>query len=78
MELRALCGALGCVIEVYDCLAPVLIMGEEHARPQGDGGRSSGGGGDAVVRVTYHRHYYALGEHYNSVEEDLEECECDH
>ena len=37
--------------------APVLVMGEEYV------------GGAPLLQVTYHKHQYALGEHYNSTAE---------
>jgi len=53
LELRALAQALRRPIVVYSADAPVLRMGEAfEGQP---------------LRVTFHRHYYALGEHYNSV-----------
>lgn len=53
LEVRALSECLHRPIHVYDATAPVVKMGED-------------GSGDPII-VTYHRHYYALGEHYNSV-----------
>ena len=55
LEVRALASALKRQIIVYavEYSAPV-IMGEEFV--------------DKVpIRLSFHRHYYALGEHYNSV-----------
>ena len=68
LELRALSCALKCPIVVFSAESPPLIMGAEFA--------SSDGGLDAddkewskkkALLVSFHRHYYALGEHYNSV-----------
>jgi len=53
VELRALAACLERQIHVYDSTAPLLVMGEEFTGPP--------------LKVTYHRHYYSLGEHYNSV-----------
>ncbi|XP_041376616.1 deubiquitinase OTUD6B-like [Gigantopelta aegis] len=55
LELRALSHILKSQIEVIQADAPPIIMGEEfHTNP---------------LIVTYHRHAYGLGEHYNSVAE---------
>jgi len=54
VELRALAACLERQIHVYDSAAPLIVMGEEFT--------------DATpLKVTYHRHYFSLGEHYNSV-----------
>ena len=55
IELRALAVCLERQIHIYDASTGVLVMGEQF---------------DAfnALKVTYHRHYYSLGEHYNSVE----------
>jgi len=52
VELLALCRALGRPIRVVARDGADVAMGEDEA------------GGELVV--AYHRHYYALGEHYNS------------
>ena len=59
LEIRALSAALGVTMEIFDTQAPVLRMGEEYSKTQE--------GEEGPIRLTYHRHYYALGEHYNSV-----------
>jgi OTU domain-containing protein 6 len=51
LELRALSEGLNKCIVVYSANQPVLVLGEE---------------GDAI-RLSYHLHYYSLGEHYNQV-----------
>ena len=48
-----LSGALGVIIEIFDTQAPVLRMGEQNTDMQE--------GLSAPIRLTYHRHYYALG-----------------
>ena len=53
LELRALATALRRPVVVYSADAAPLRMGEEE-----DG---------EDILLSYHRHYYALGEHYNSV-----------
>ena len=56
VELRALSASLQRQIHIYDASTPVIIMGEDNV-------------GNAPLKITYHRHYYALGEHYNSVKQ---------
>lgn len=53
-ELSALAASLDVCIWVYEMGVPVLKMGEGEIK-------------GSPLRVSYHRHYYALGEHYNSV-----------
>mmetsp|Transcript_7444 Transcript_7444/g.10651 ORF Transcript_7444/g.10651 Transcript_7444/m.10651 type:complete len:308 (-) Transcript_7444:8-931(-) len=63
LELRALAIALDKTIVVYSAdSAPLYICKEE-----GEGSGNTGDEEDDVIRLSYHRHYYALGEHYNSV-----------
>lgn len=57
LEISALCACLRRRIHVYSA-QDVLRMGDEFE-------------GDAL-RVSYHRHYYALGEHYNSLVDSAE------
>jgi len=54
IELRALAQSLQVSIVVHSADAPELCMGE------GFEGRNP-------LRLSFHRHYYTLGEHYNSV-----------
>ena len=54
LELKALSMALQTPIYVYHVNAPILKMGEEYAE------------NSVPLRLTYHRHFYSLGEHYNS------------
>jgi OTU domain-containing protein 6 len=54
LEITALCAALHCAILVHSAAAPVVKMGEDSAA--------------VVINLTFHRHYYALGEHYNTVQ----------
>ena len=58
LELRALAMGLKRPIVVYSADAPPLIMGEEY-KDQDDS--------VTEIRLSFHRFYYALGEHYNSV-----------
>lgn len=53
LELRAISTAMRRPIWVYSADAPLLKIGEEH--------------NDAPLRVSFHRHFYSLGEHYNAV-----------
>ena len=65
LEIRAISDVLHIPVYIYDANAPVLKMGEEYLYTNSSGGDSS----DIVNRVinlTFHRHYYSLGEHYNS------------
>jgi OTU domain-containing protein 6 len=59
IEIQALSEALKTPIEVYAADQDVLTMGELYGGALGNGLQP--------LRVTYHRHYYTLGEHYNSV-----------
>jgi OTU domain-containing protein 6 len=54
IEIRALCESLHRPIYVFSSDSPILKMGQEES-------------GD-VIYLTYHRHYYALGAHYNSTQ----------
>ena len=54
IELRALSASLRRQIHIYDMSTPLIIMGEDYF-------------GNAPLKITYHRHYFTLGEHYNSV-----------
>ena len=54
IELRAIAEALQRPIEIYEASTAPLTMGEQFV----DG---------EILRVAFHRHYYALGEHYNTV-----------
>jgi OTU domain-containing protein 6 len=61
LELKALAAALQLPIDVYAADAPVLRMQDS------DGAASAGGPLPLLpLRVAYHRHYFSLGEHYNS------------
>ena len=59
IEIQALSDALRTPVEVYAADQPVLVMGELYG--------GANGSGLQPLRVTYHRKYYTLGEHYNSV-----------
>ncbi|CAH0479684.1 unnamed protein product [Peronospora belbahrii] len=59
LELRALACALRTPIEVFSAERDVLVMGDEFV---GDGDENM-----PMLQLTYHLHYYTLGEHFNSV-----------
>lgn len=54
LELRALSAVLDRPIWVYDALQPTIRMGNESLLGE-------------PIRLAFHRHFYSLGEHYNSV-----------
>jgi len=57
LELRALSQGLGRAIEVLQSEGRPVLIGEEFLA-----------GGKPTVTLTYHRHMFGLGEHYNSVQ----------
>ena len=57
LEIRALSCALNKKILIYDAQAPVLTISNN----------DNNNNDDDIIRLTYHRHYFSLGEHYNSV-----------
>lgn len=62
LEIRALSNVLRCPIKVIQASGPESIdQGEEFEGP--------------ALTITYHRHMYSLGEHYNSTEPLVEENE---
>ncbi len=61
LEIRALSECLQRPIYVYSASAPVVVMGEEHTTSIGQKGEI------IPIRISYHRHLFALGEHYNSL-----------
>jgi OTU domain-containing protein 6 len=64
LELKALAAALQLPIHVYAADAPLLRM---EAGTDTDTASDTASTADAVpLRVAYHRHYFSLGEHYNS------------
>lgn len=66
LEIRALCESLGRKIMIYAADGPVVAMGEDTVKNTAL----------QPLRLAYHRHYYALGEHYNSVVPIIESCSC--
>lgn len=56
VELRAMAQSLKCAIDVFAAGMPLLTMGEEFASHD-----------ETRLTVSFHRHYYDLGDHYNSV-----------
>lgn len=57
LEIRALAASLRRVVTVFDAEAPTLTMGDGDEEADGR----------PPLLLSYHRHYFALGEHYNSV-----------
>lgn len=69
LELRALCEGLKCPIVVFSAEGPPLTMGAEYAKGETEGcsDENIDCNKKYALLLSYHRHYYALGEHYNSV-----------
>ena len=59
LELRALAWALHRPIRIYQALTPEPL----EIPPDGNADADD----NEPIRLSYHRHYYALGEHYNQV-----------
>lgn len=64
LEIRAICEALCVPIHIYAANTPILRMGEENTSKH------------PPLRLAYHRHYYTLGEHYNSIVPIDDSCDC--
>lgn len=62
MELRALSVALERPIHVYSTTTNNNTTGPLEILP------NTSPSNEDPIRVSYHRHYYALGEHYNQVQ----------
>ncbi|WVZ60956.1 hypothetical protein U9M48_010903 [Paspalum notatum var. saurae] len=62
LELGALTHCLKKHIVVYSGSFPDVEMGKEYKS-----GSGASNAGDTTIRLSYHRHAYGLGEHYNSV-----------
>lgn len=67
LELRALSEGLHCPIVVFSAEGPPLTMGAEYYGSGGGGEEDGDWGEKKALLLSFHRHYYALGEHYNSV-----------
>ena len=65
LELRALAHRLKKTIVVYSTERPLEIQGGHGNNDDVDNGGD--GDGSGIIRLSFHRKYYALGEHYNSV-----------
>ena len=68
--MRALSEGLKCPIVVFSAEGAPLTMGAEYAVGDGvEGEQDDDKGWDKkkALLLSFHRHYYALGEHYNSV-----------
>ncbi|KFB48682.1 AGAP006160-PA-like protein [Anopheles sinensis] len=55
LEIKALSSSLKCPIEIIQAVGPSTVHGEEESK-------------DRKLILTYHRHMYRLGEHYNSTQ----------
>ena len=72
VQVRALSEGLKCPIVVFSAEGAPLTMGAEYAVSvgiEGDDQDDDDKGWDKkkALLLSFHRHYYALGEHYNSV-----------
>ena len=70
VKVRALSEGLKCPIVVFSAEGAPLTMGAEYAIVNGaEGEQDDDKGWDKkkALLLSFHRHYYALGEHYNSV-----------
>ena len=54
LEINAISAALKLTIDVFSADSPVVTMGKE-------------GESKKKLRISYHKHYFSLGEHYNSI-----------
>jgi OTU domain-containing protein 6 len=66
LEIKALCSCLNRTMLIFSADSPVLKMGDEEGK---DCSR-------IPLKLAYHRHFYALGEHYNSVAPVIKPCSC--
>jgi len=66
-ELRALACTLGRPIVVYQAGAAPWQMAPDADAMLVAGRTGTGGGVVAPLRLSFHKFYYGLGEHYNSV-----------
>ena len=65
LEIKALCSSLKRTMMIYSADAPVIIMGDEYHNLN-----------NLPLKLAYHRHFYALGEHYNSIAPIVKPCAC--
>ncbi len=70
-ELRALSCTVGVPIVVFQATHPPLVFRPSGAQSGGGAGAQLPPGGvfdtEFALRLSFHRHYLTLGEHYNSV-----------
>ena len=57
LEISAIAACLEVPIWVYEVSKPILKMGTDNASAEKS----------LPIKISYHRHFYSLGEHYNSV-----------
>ena len=72
VKVRALSEGLKCPIVVFSAEGAPLTMGAEYAVGYGAEGDEQNDDDKSwdkkkALLLSFHRHYYALGEHYNSV-----------
>ena len=71
VQVRALSEGLKCPIVVFSAEGAPLTMGAEYAVANGVEGEQDDDDKcwdkKKALLLSFHRHYYALGEHYNSV-----------
>lgn len=58
VEVRAIANKIDRTIFIYDTQVPLITMGPSCSE-------------GVPVKLTFHRHYYSLGEHYNSVTQKI-------
>jgi OTU domain-containing protein 6 len=66
LEIKALCSCLNRTMLIFSADSPVLKMGDEEGKECSK----------IPLKLAYHRHFYALGEHYNSVAPVIKPCSC--
>lgn len=76
LELRALSEGLKRPILVYSASQPKLVLGEDYY-DNVDHDDAVAGGEHAPILLSYHLHYYTLGEHYNQVVPEAEAAAAD-
>lgn len=67
IELRALANATGCPIVVYQVNSPALEFFPDGVEGTGKLASLEGDVDGKILRLSYHKHLVATGEHYNSV-----------
>ena len=65
LEIRALANEFGTPIEIIQADGPVINVGGQEY------------GSESPLILSYHRHFYRLGEHYNSVVDKVGDSEAE-